>query len=53
MPAKQRAVIRMHKFAEMEYAQIADAMNCSVPAIKSLIFRAHETLRALLEHMAA
>jgi RNA polymerase sigma-70 factor (ECF subfamily) len=53
LPAKQRAVVQMHKFAEMEYAQIADAMNCSVPAVKSLMFRAHETLRALLEHMAA
>jgi len=53
LPPKQRAVVRMHKFAEMEYAQIADAMNCSVPAVKSLMFRAHETLRALLEHMAA
>jgi RNA polymerase sigma-70 factor (ECF subfamily) len=53
LPAKQRAVVRMHKFADMEYAQIADAMNCSVPAVKSLMFRAHETLRALLEHMAA
>ena len=53
LPPKQRAVVHMHKFAEMEYAQIANAMNCSVPAVKSLMFRAHETLRALLEHMAA
>src|SRR5450432_314702 len=53
LPAKQRAVVRMHKFAEMEYAQIATALNCSVPAVKSLMFRAHETLRTLLEHMAA
>jgi RNA polymerase sigma-70 factor (ECF subfamily) len=53
LPAKQRAVVQMHKFAEMEYAQIACALNCSVPAVKSLMFRAHETLRTLLEHMAA
>jgi RNA polymerase sigma-70 factor (ECF subfamily) len=53
LPAKQRAVVQMHKFADMEYTQIADAMNCTVPAVKSLMFRAHETLRALLEHMAA
>jgi RNA polymerase sigma-70 factor (ECF subfamily) len=53
LPAKQRAVVQMHKFAEMEYAQIASALNCSVPAVKSLMFRAHETLRTLLEHMAA
>jgi len=53
LPAKQRAVVEMHKFAEMEYSQIAGVLNCSVPAVKSLMFRAHETLRALLEHMAA
>jgi RNA polymerase sigma-70 factor (ECF subfamily) len=53
LPPKQRAVVQMHKFAEMEYSHIADALNCSVPAVKSLMFRAHETLRALLEHMAA
>jgi RNA polymerase sigma-70 factor, ECF subfamily len=53
LPAKQRAVVQMHKFDEMEYAQIASALNCSVPAVKSLMFRAHETLRTLLEHMAA
>jgi len=53
LPAKQRAVVEMHKFAEMEYAQIASALKCSVPAVKSLMFRAHETLRTLLVHMAA
>ena len=53
LPAKQRAVVQMHKFAGMEYAQIASVLNCSVPAVKSLMFRAHETLRTLLEHMAA
>jgi RNA polymerase sigma-70 factor (ECF subfamily) len=53
LPAKQRAVVQMHKFAEMEYTQIATVLNCSVPAVKSLMFRAHETLRSLLEHMAA
>lgn len=53
LPAKQRAVVEMHKFAEMEYAQIAKVLRCSVPAVKSLMFRAHETLRTLLVHMAA
>jgi RNA polymerase sigma-70 factor (ECF subfamily) len=53
LPAKQRAVVEMHKFKEMEYTQIAGLLNCSVPAVKSLMFRAHETLRSLLEHMAA
>lgn len=53
LPAKQRAVVEMHKFADMEYTQIATVLQCSVPAVKSLMFRAHETLRTLLVHMAA
>ena len=49
---KQRAAVLMHKYEEMEYAQIAKVLNCSESAIKSLLFRAYETLRARLAHMA-
>ena len=52
LPEKQRAAVLMHKYQEMEYAQIADALNCSESAVKSLLFRAYETLRARLAHMA-
>ncbi len=52
LPAKQRAAVLMHKYEEMEYAQIAKALGCSESAVKSLIFRAYETLRARLAHMA-
>ena len=51
LPAKQRAAVLMHKYQEMEYAQIASALECSESAIKSLLFRAYETLRARLAHM--
>jgi len=52
LPVKQRAAVLMHKYEEMEYAQIAKALDCSESAVKSLLFRAYETLRARLAHMA-
>jgi RNA polymerase sigma-70 factor (ECF subfamily) len=52
LPAKQRAAVLMHKYEDMEYAQIAGVLNCSESAVKSLLFRAYETLRAKLAHMA-
>ncbi|MCX6586572.1 MAG: RNA polymerase sigma factor [Acidobacteria bacterium] len=52
LPAKQRAAVLMHKYQEMGYAQIAVALECSESAVKSLLFRAYETLRAKLAHMA-
>lgn len=52
LPAKQRAAVLMHKYQEMEYAQIAAALECSESAVKSLLFRAYETLRAKLAHLA-
>jgi len=51
LPEKQRAAVLMHKYEEMEYAQIAQVLECSESAVKSLVFRAYETLRARLAHM--
>src|SRR5215831_16010764 len=52
LPEKQRAAVLMHKYEEMEYSQIARVLNCSESAVKSLLFRAYETLRARLAYMA-
>jgi RNA polymerase sigma-70 factor (ECF subfamily) len=52
LPAKQRAAVLMHKYQEMEYSQIARVLSCSESAVKSLLFRAYETLRARLAHLA-
>ena len=52
LPAKQRAAVLMHKYEEMEYSQIAKVLSCSESAVKSLLFRAYETLRARLAHLA-
>jgi RNA polymerase sigma-70 factor, ECF subfamily len=48
LPEKQRAAVLMHKYQEMEYSQIAKVLECSESAVKSLLFRAYETLRAHL-----
>ena len=51
LPEKQRAAVLMHKYEEMEYSQIAKVLGCSESAVKSLLFRAYETLRARLAHL--
>lgn len=51
LPEKQRAAVMMHKYREMEYSQIARALECSESAVKSLLFRAYETLRSHLAHL--
>jgi RNA polymerase sigma-70 factor, ECF subfamily len=52
LPAKQLAAVLMHKYEGMDYAAIADVLDCSIPALKSLLFRAYETLRRRLAHFA-
>ena len=52
LPEKQRAAVLMHKYQELEYAQIARVLSCSESAVKSLLFRAYETLRGRLAHLA-
>lgn len=52
LPEKQRSAVLMHKYQEMEYSQIAAVLGCSESAVKSLLFRAYEALRARLRHFA-
>jgi RNA polymerase sigma-70 factor (ECF subfamily) len=52
LPEKQKAAVLMHKYQEMEYSQIAVVLNTTESAVKSLLFRAYETLRSRLAHMA-
>ena len=52
LPAKQRAAVLMHKYEGLEYSQISKALGTSESAVKSLLFRAYESLRARLAHMA-
>jgi RNA polymerase sigma-70 factor (ECF subfamily) len=51
LPPKQRAAVIMHKYDEMDYAQIARVLGCSPSAVKALMFRAYETLRLRLRSL--
>lgn len=51
LPGKQRAAVLMHKYQDLEYAQIARTLDCSESAVKSLLFRAYERLRNRLAHL--
>ena len=52
LPDKQKAAVLMHKYQGLGYAQISAALEVSESATKSLLFRAYETLRVRLAHMA-
>jgi RNA polymerase sigma-70 factor (ECF subfamily) len=51
LPPKQRAAVIMHKYDEMDYAQIASVLRCTPSAVKALMFRAYETLRLRLRYL--
>jgi RNA polymerase sigma-70 factor (ECF subfamily) len=51
LPPKQRAAVIMHKYDELDYAQIAQVLGCSPSAVKALMFRAYETLRMRLRFL--
>jgi len=52
LPEKQRGAVLMHKYQEMEYSQIAAILGCSESAVKSLLFRAYESLRFSLRQFS-
>jgi RNA polymerase sigma-70 factor (ECF subfamily) len=53
LPEKQRAAVILHKYQEMDYAEIGKILGCSESALKSLLFRAYETLRVQLALLVA
>jgi RNA polymerase sigma-70 factor, ECF subfamily len=53
LPEKQRVAVLLHKYEEMDYGEIARILECSESALKSLLFRAYETLRVQLAPLIA
>ncbi len=49
LPPLQRSAVTMQRYQDMDYSEIAGVLRCSEPAVKSLLFRAHETLRRRLQ----
>lgn len=46
---RQRMALLLNKFEDMNYAEIADVMNLTTKAVKSLLCRARNNLRAALK----
>lgn len=46
---RQRMAVLLSKFEEMSYADIAESMELSIPAVKSLLSRARLSLREMIE----
>ena len=51
LPERQRLAVVMHKYQQMDYRQIAEVLELSESATKSLLFRAYETLREQLKEL--
>jgi len=49
LPEKQCAAVILHKYQNVDYRQISKVLGVSESAVKSLLFRAYESLRARLE----
>jgi RNA polymerase sigma-70 factor (ECF subfamily) len=48
LPARQRVALALASFEDKAYEEIAAAMDVSVPAVESLLFRARQNLAAIL-----
>src|SRR5467141_3582980 len=53
LPEKQRAAVLLHKYQELDYGEVSKILECSESALKSLLFRAYETLRVELAPLVA
>ena len=48
LPERQRMALVLRRYQDKSYDEIADVLNLSVPAVKSILFRARSELRAAL-----
>ena len=49
LPGRQRAAIVLRYYEDLAEVDIADLLGCSVPAVKSLLHRAVQDLRKVIE----
>ena len=49
LPETQRMALVLRRYEELSYDEIADVLDLSVPAVKSLLFRARTELRGRLK----
>ena len=48
LPAKQRLALILNRFEGLSYEEIAGIMDCSIPTVESLLFRAKNGLKKYL-----
>jgi RNA polymerase sigma-70 factor (ECF subfamily) len=48
LPETQRMAVVLRRYEQLSYEEIADVLNLSVSAVKSLLFRARTALRESL-----
>lgn len=53
LPERQRRAVMLHRYQELSYEQIAGELGCTVPSVKSLLWRAYSTLREELAPVLA
>lgn len=53
LPETQRMAVILRRYEELSYEEIAEALDQSVSAVKSLLFRARTELRESLKHYLA
>jgi RNA polymerase sigma-70 factor (ECF subfamily) len=52
LPENQRMAVILSRYQELSYDEIAETMNLSLEAVKSLLFRAKENLKERLKRFA-
>ena len=52
LPENQKAAFTLHKLEDLSYQQISEILQTSVPAVESLMHRAKQNLRKMLEKEA-
>lgn len=53
LPEPQRTALLLHRFEDRSYAEVAAALGLSLPAVKSLLFRARDNVRRRLAPLLA
>jgi RNA polymerase sigma-70 factor (ECF subfamily) len=53
LPESQRMALVLRRYEQLSYEQIADVLDLSVPAVKSVLFRARTELRSRLSRYLA
>jgi DNA-directed RNA polymerase specialized sigma24 family protein len=49
LPDNQRIAFTLHKLEDLSYQEVSEVMKTSLPAIESLMHRAKQNLRKILE----